>query len=340
MLQDYHQEAADWRKTIRSNTHKTWFVITAFISIYVVTGLLIDIMRVLSMYPEASVSLVLKAFLKGMIVPWATLILGGIAIISWVITLAFSDKIMLLGTEYYEITETSARTFKEKQLYHVVEEMKIAAGLHFMPKVFVIDANYMNAFASGYSERSAMVAITKGLMEKLDRAELKAVMAHELSHIRHLDIKLTLTVALLGNILLLVVDMFFYSALFGRDGRREDNRFLAVIMLLRYLLPVVTVLLSLFLSRTREYMADAGSVELMRDNEPLARALIKISADHTEHAEEYEKAYQETPHEEVRQAAYLFDPSEVLPLRSLTNAFRTHPALSDRLKAIGFSKKQ
>jgi len=219
----------------------------------------------------------------------------GLAIISLLITFTLYDRIMLLGTDYKEITPETAQTIQEKQLYNVVEEMKVAAGLKFMPKVFLINADYMNAFASGYSEKSAMVAITReksamvaitrGLIEKLDRAELQAVMAHELSPIRHQDIKLTLAVAVLSNILLIVIDILFYSIVFKRE-RREDNRLLMVVMVLRYVLPIITLLLTLFLSRTREYMADAGCVELMRDNEPMARALLKISQDHQQHAEQ------------------------------------------------------
>ena len=87
-----------------------------------------------------------------------------------------------------------------------------------MPKVYVIDADYMNAFASGYSEKSAMVAITQGLISKLNRAELQAVMAHELSHIRHMDIKLTLMAAVLSNITLIVIDLLFRSVIFGQGS--------------------------------------------------------------------------------------------------------------------------
>jgi heat shock protein HtpX len=249
------------------------------------------------------------------------------------------DRIMLLGTDSHEVTLETAKNLQEKQLYNVIEEMKVAAGLRFMPKVFIIEADYMNAFASGYSEKSAMVAITRGLMEKLDRAELQAVMAHELSHIRHHDIKLTLMVAVLSNILLIVVDVLFYSVVFGRD-RRDDNRLVIVIIVLRYVLPLITVVLALFLSRTRELMADAGTVELMRDNEPMARALLKISQDHQVHAEEYTKAYGQTAHEEVRQAAYLFDPSDIDPVKSLSSVFSTHPSISERLDALGFKPKR
>src|SRR5665648_514145 len=128
-----------------------------------------------------------------------------VAIIALWVTYTWYDKIMLLGTTYHEVTPETARTNEEKQLYNVVEEMKVAAGLGFMPKVFIIEADYMNAFASGFSERSAMVAITRGLMQKLDRSEMQAVMAHELSHIRHQDIKLTLMASILSNIMLIVV---------------------------------------------------------------------------------------------------------------------------------------
>src|SRR5438270_7626552 len=98
--------------------------------------------------------------------------------------------------------------------------MKVAASIRYMPKVFIIEANYMNAFASGYSEKSSMVAITRGLMNKLTREEMKAVMAHELSHIRHLDIKLTLMASVLSNIILMVLDILYFSVLFG-GGRRS-----------------------------------------------------------------------------------------------------------------------
>ncbi|MFI4962910.1 MAG: zinc metalloprotease HtpX [Legionellales bacterium] len=337
-LSDYHGSARDWREQIKNNERKTYRVIALFILVYVCVGLIVDVVVLHLSYPKAPVGLILNSLLTFKVVPYATLLLLGFAIISIWITYAFYDRIMLLGTEYHEITPETARNLQEKQLYNVVEEMKVASGLQFMPRVFIIEADYMNAFASGYSEQSAMVAITRGLMEQLDRSEMQAVMAHELSHIRHHDIKLTLTVAVLSNILLIVVDVLFYSVLFNREDR-EDNRLLLVVMILRYVLPIITVILALFLSRTREYMADAGCVELMRDNEPMARALLKISEDHQAHAEHYEKEYGQTPHEQVRQASYLFDPSDIDPVKSLNNAFSTHPSVEQRLEALGFTHK-
>jgi heat shock protein HtpX len=342
-ISDYHASVGDWRAELKKNERKTRVVIALFLLVYIVVGLIADtfILQTSNAHtPQAHLTLQQSfyALITLKVVPYATLLMLGIALISLWVTYAFYDRIMLLGTEYHEVTPETAQSLQEKQLYNVVEEMKVASGLQYMPKVFIIEADYMNAFASGYSERSAMVAITRGLMGKLDRQELQAVMAHELSHIRHHDIKLTLMVAVLSNILLIVVDILFYSVLYRRD-KRDDNRLAMVIIVLRYVLPIITVLLTLFLSRTREYMADSGCVELMRDNEPMARALLKISDDHQQHAEQYAEEYGNTPHEQVRQASYLFDPSDIDPVKSLSSAFSTHPSVEQRLVALGFKPK-
>ena len=338
-LTDYQRSVGDWREQLRINERKTRVVIALFILIYLIVGLVVDVFILHAMYPQVPLEQAFYALVTLKVFPYATLLMVAIAGISLLITYAFYDKIMLLGTEYHEVSPKTAQTVQEKQLYNVVEEMKVASGLQFMPKVFIIEANYMNAFASGYSERSAMVAITRGLLDKLDRAEMQAVMAHELSHIRHHDIKLTLMVAVLSNILLIVLDILFYAVIFKRNDRRGDNRLFMVILILRYVLPLITVILALFLSRTREYMADAGCVELMRDNEPMARALLKISDDHQQNAEQYAQQYGSTAHEQVRQASYLFDPSSIDPVKSLSSAFSTHPSIIDRLRALGFKSK-
>ncbi|MDP3267488.1 MAG: zinc metalloprotease HtpX [Legionella sp.] len=337
-IADYHASAGDWRAQLKKNQRRTRKVIALFLLIYLLVGVVADTVMMSSMQPNLPIDQIFIGLLTFKYTPVAILLMAGLAIVSLLITFTLYDRIMLLGTDYKEITPETAQTIQEKQLYNVVEEMKVAAGLKFMPKVFLINADYMNAFASGYSEKSAMVAITRGLIEKLDRAELQAVMAHELSHIRHQDIKLTLAVAVLSNILLIVIDILFYSIVFKRE-RREDNRLLMIVMVLRYVLPIITLLLTLFLSRTREYMADAGCVELMRDNEPMARALLKISQDHQQHAEQYAEDYGQTPHEQVRQASYLFDPSSIDPVKSLSSSFSTHPSVEQRLKALGFKRK-
>lgn len=341
-LDQYSMSSANWRKTLRENTTRTYMVIALFFLIYGGLGLLIDMYLAASIYPKATLSQLAESLITLQIFPFVTFIMLALAGISLWVSYLFYDKLMLLGTEYHEITPKTAQNVAEQQLYNVVEEMRIAAGLRFMPKVYIIDADYMNAFASGYSEKSAMVAITRGLMQKLNRDELQAVMAHELSHIRHLDIKLTLTASLLSNMTIMVLDMFFYQAMFSRrnDDNRSKNTLATILIILRYTLPVINIIMLLYLSRTRELMADAGCVELMRTNQPLASALIKIQDDHTANKEKYAQAYQQTPHENVRREAYIFDPTQagIASFMSISDLFSTHPSLETRLKALGFKK--
>jgi len=344
-LDNFIAGAADWRRQLSSNNRKTIFVIGIFFAIYFFIGILVDMYIYSNTYPNATLTQLFFALITFQLFPLVTLITSGIAAVSLFVTFSFYDKLMLLGTEYREITPTTAQNLSETQLYNVVEEMKIAAGLRYMPKVFLIDADYMNAFASGYSEQSAMVAITRGLMGKLNRSELQAVMAHELSHIRHMDIKLTLMASVLTNLMIMILDMFFYNAIFysrSNENNKSRDSLRLIIIILRYVIPVINILLLLYLSRTREYMADAGAVELLRDNQPLASALLKIQNDHAEHQEEYSQAYAQTPHEQVRRESYIFDPSQagIHPMASIADAFSTHPNIRDRLAAIGFKFKQ
>lgn len=345
-LDPYISGNADWRKTIRQNNFRTYVIIALFILIYTGIGLLVDMYLFSASYPYASIPELFFAVVTLQLFPKVTLIMFIVAVVSLFVSYAFYDKLMLLGTEYHEVTPQTARNLQEKQLYNIIEEMKIAAGLRYMPKVYVIDANYMNAFASGYSEKSAMVAITQGLMQKLNRDELQAVMAHELSHIRHLDIKLTLTASLLANMTIIVLDMFFYNAMFNSRRDDEDNRsrnsLAAIILILRYTLPIISALLLLYLSRTRELMADAGCVELTRANQPLASALIKIQQDYAQHSDQYNAEHQQTPHENIRREAYIFDPLEagVKSITSINDLFSTHPSLEERLAALGFKPKK
>jgi len=348
---------ADWREQLRLNSRRTFYIIGFFLVLYIAVGLLIDVFVRDASYSyyvntasmgatgqgAALLTQIFIALITFHIIPWATLIMLGIAAISLLITYSIYDKMMLLGTEYVEITADN-NTPEARQLYNVIEEMKVAAGLNYMPRIFIIEADYMNAFASGYSEKSAMVAITRGLMTKLSRAELQAVMAHELSHIRHGDIRLTLTASVLSNLMLMAIDILFYQVLFsgGRSDDREDNRgtniLYLIIVIARFVLPLINVLLILYLSRTREYMADAGCVELQRDNQPLISALLKIHGDHKAHADVYAAAYNQTPHENVRRESYIYDPilMGIESMHGPSDWFATHPGIEKRLAALGF----
>lgn len=328
----------DWRTSLKYNNRRTYAVIATFMLIYVMLGFVIDILVVHNMYPHLPLSLCANRLWSGHTFPLASTILLSIGVLSLMITYIFYNRIMLLGTEYREVNPATAKTPAEKTLCDVIEEMKIASGISYMPKIYIIDAPYMNAFASGYNEKSAIIAVTQGLLDKLNRAELQAVVAHELTHIRHQDIKLSLTVAVLSNLLLIVLDMLFYSVLYRRDSK-QNNQLFIIILILRYTLPIITLILFLFLSRTREFMADAGAVELMRDNGPLAQALLKIEADSQANNEIYQKTYRGTAHEQVRQTAYFFDPTNISSVHfSAHNLFDTHPSTDARLKALGFTE--
>ncbi len=289
-LGQYRILAADWRGDLVKNQRRTRNVIILFVLIYLTVGLAVDTYMVsehylpiknplaMNYYSQPVNPLPIKNAVMDLItfkvMPVITMIMLIVAFISIFITFYFHKGLMMLGTEYHEVQPGKFESREEQQLYNVIEELKIAAGLNFMPKVYIIEADYMNAFASGYSEKTAMVAITRGLMQKLNRNEIQAVMAHELSHVRHNDIKLALTVAILSNIILIFIDIIFRGVLYGPRSR-NNNGLLLIIVLARFLLPILTLLLMLYLSRTREFMADAGSVELIRENKKLASELIK-----------------------------------------------------------------
>lgn len=354
-LDDYQQSTAQWRAVLESNQRRSRWVIISFITLYALVGLSIDMLityhfqhgvslpdyytaRTASPVPLLEMLRQLITFEK---MPHAALIMGAIGALSIVVTFLLHNRIMLYGTNWHEVKRDQATSMEEKKLYNVVDEMRIAASLHYMPRIYVIKADYMNAFASGVSEKSAMMAITSGLLSKLNRAELQAVMAHELSHIRHMDIKLTLIATVLSNIMLLVTDVLFRGVLYS-DHRKVPPQLLFAILILRVVLPILSALLLLFLSRTREYMADAGAVQLTRDNGPLASALMKIHHDAQINRSTYDHAMQHTPNESMRRSAYLYDPKAAgihatLPLTSL---FSTHPPLESRLNAIGYRKKR
>lgn len=337
----------DWREALLRNQRNTRNVIIIFIALYLGIGFLIDLFIYIppsTSPPNSGMSLndlkqteqTLLDLLTFKLLPVATILMLIIAVGSLGFTFAFYKNIMLMGTDYHEVTADTQKPLIEKQLYNVVEELKIASALHFMPKIYIIEAQYMNAFASGYNEKTAMVAITRGLLEKLDRDELQAVMAHEISHIRHDDIRLTMTVAILSNLMLIAIDLVFRFVIYGRSSR-DKTGLVTIIILLRFLLPILTLLLMLYLSRKRELMADSGSVELTRTNEPLARALLKIDRDTKENVETYGQEYNDTPHEEVRRLSYLYDPKDagIVMLQSINGLFSSHPPLEERLASLG-----
>ena len=217
----------------------------------------------------------------------------------------------------------------EPELYRIVENLSIGSGLP-MPKVYVIEDSAPNAFATGRDPRHASIAATRGLLDKLDKSELEAAIAHEMSHVGNYDIRvMTITVVLVGLIALLA-DFFMRWTWIGA-GRRSGNRdkgggmaiIIVVAIVFAILAPVIGKLIQLAISRKREYLADASGALLCRNPDALARALEKISADH----EPLEAANKATAH------MYISNPlKEHASL--LNNAFSTHPPIEERIRLL------
>jgi heat shock protein HtpX len=237
------------------------------------------------------------------------------------------DKLVLAASGAKPVSEADA-----PQLLNVVRELTIAANVP-MPKVYLIDDTAPNAFATGRDPQHASVAITTGLLQKLDREELQGVIGHELSHVRNLDIRFALLVGVLvGSIALL--SHFFLRFTFWGGGRRSSSNSdrggggIQVVMfligiVLAILAPIFARLVQLAVSRQREYLADASSVELTRNPYGLERALAKISSD----KEVLEVANPATQH------LYFTNPIKKFEARS-SGLFSTHPPIVDRINRL------
>lgn len=302
----------NYHEVAQINRHKTYIVLSIYLLIYVGLGLLIDI--ILMNDGDFTSSLIRLINLE--VIPIATLSMLAIAVVSIIISILMFSRIQLSGQDYIEITKDNDHGYK--RLYNIVEELKIAGSMDYMPKVYIMKANYMNAFASGWSEKNTMVAITDGLYNKLNYAELTAVMAHEMTHIRNQDIKLTLVVGIVTNLMLFVVDWLTFFMLKGSnsEGARKARM---ILLVLHFILPILTIVLQMWLSRSREYMADAGAVELSRDPIAMANALRKISND-------YENNNYKEDSNTTRKAAYIFQKGDSI--------FSTHPTIKNRINKI------
>jgi heat shock protein HtpX len=236
------------------------------------------------------------------------------------------DSLVLSVSGAKEVDETSA-----PQLLNVVREMAIAANIP-MPKVYVIDDTAPNAFATGRDPKHASVAITTGLLEKLDREELQGVMGHELSHVRNFDIRFATIVGVLVGSIALMADFFLRFTFWG-GGRRSNNRdsgggglqaiMFVVAIVLSILAPIAARLVQLAVNRQREYLADASSIQITRNPYGLERALAKISTD----TEVLEVANRATQH------MYFTNPIKKFEERS-SGLFSTHPATLDRINRL------
>ncbi len=238
------------------------------------------------------------------------------------------------GGDRLVLAASSAKRTDEKQnpqLLNVVQELAIAANIP-MPAVYLIDDTAPNAFATGRDPKHASIAITTGLLQKLDREELQGVIGHELSHVRNLDIRFSLLVGVLVGSVALLSSFFLRFTWFG-GGRRSNDRnsgggglqaiMFVVAIVLAIVAPIAARLVQLAVNRQREYLADASSVELTRNPAGLERALAKIAGD----KEVLEVANPATQH------LYFTNPIKKFEARS-SSMFSTHPAIIDRINRL------
>lgn len=232
----------------------------------------------------------------------------------------YSDKIVLAISRAKEVNHEEYR-----ELYHIVENLSIASGLP-MPKVYLIDESSPNALATGRDPKHAVVAVTRGLLEKLDKSELEGVLSHEMSHIGNRDILLSTVAVVLVGFTALLSDFFMRSMFFGGLGGRSRGRnggggiMMLIGIALAILAPIAALLIQLAISRKREFLADASGGLLTRYPEGLARALEKIAKDPTP----LRVANKATNH------LWLTAPK----IGKVAGLFMTHPPIEERVKRL------
>ncbi len=233
----------------------------------------------------------------------------------------FSDKIVLKLSGAHLVDR--ARYF---DLYTTVENLSITAGLP-MPKVYVIEDQAPNAFATGRNAKHAVVAVTTGLLAILEKNELEGVIAHELSHIGNKDMLISTVAVVLVGFVSILADVFMRSMIFGGGGDRDNkggNVLMIVGIVLSILAPIFAVLLQLAISRKREFLADASGALLTRYPEGLARALEKIQ----QYARPMQKQSKAIAH------LYISDPKGSSFGKKVQGLFATHPPAEERVKIL------
>ena len=290
------------------NKRKTWFLMTGFFIFIMLVGFV---------------------FSQAMDQPGIVYLAVIISVVMSFVSYWYSDKIVLSMSGAKEVDKNSGR-----ELYRLVENLCITAGLP-VPKIYIIEDSAPNAFATGRDPQHAAIAVTSGILGKLEKAELEGVIAHELSHIGNRDILISTIATVLVGIVVLLADWFRHWSLFGgrRSNSDNNNNQLGAIMVVlaivfAILAPIFAQLLQLAVSRKREFAADADAALLTRYPEGLARALEKLSTDR----EPLEAANRATAH------MYIVSPFKSKEGKGqvswFSKMFMTHPPINERIAKL------
>ena len=241
------------------------------------------------------------------------------------ISLAFGDKMVLAMANAKEIQKADA-----PQLYNVVEEMAIAAGVP-MPKVMVLETDALNAFATGSKPANGTIAVTRGLLNSLSRDELQGVVAHEMSHLANLDTRYMVVVGVTVGLIALVCDMLLRSLAWGRGNRSSSSDkkgggaaiLIILLIVVAILAPIAAKFVQMAVSRQREYLADATSVQFTRNPGGLISALGKLA----EKAEPFPGVSRATQH------LFIVNPVQTFTAKS-SALLATHPDIADRIARL------
>lgn len=292
-----------------ANIRRTWLLMSLFFGIVIGVGWVFS-----QIYGSPAILYIAVAF----------------SVLMNVISYWFSDKIVL---KLHRAEPVNLKS--QPELYRVLENLTIAAGLP-MPKLYLIDDPAPNAFATGRSPKHAVVAVTSGLLERLDRSELEGVLAHELSHIGNRDMLVSTVAVVLVGFISILSDMFMRSIWYGGLGGRDDDRrggahavILIIGIALSILAPIIASLIHLAISRRREFLADASGALLTRYPDGLASALRKIA----EYSRPLKTATNATAHLFLENP---FGADRDLGRKTpwIVKLFSTHPPIEERIAAL------
>ena len=233
----------------------------------------------------------------------------------------YSDKIVLSVNKARPATKE-----EDLKLVNILDALMVTSGLSVKPRLYVVEDAQPNAFATGRNPQNAVICVTTGLLEKLDYYELEGVIAHEMSHIKNYDIRLSCIVSVMVGFIVMISDMFSRSLFWGgiRDNDSDsDNRGNAILMVI-VLSPIFGSRMQLALSRKREFLADSTAIEFTRNPEGLISALEKLEND----PNELEYANSATAN------MYIVNPFKKNGKKKTTNIWSTHPSTADRIDAL------